>query len=277
VMAPACYRCPFNRAAPERADARTYRRCNWECIGKLEQKFESSKKRARPISAFIFEPLIQGAAGMIAHPEGWLQKAAEIAKDHGALLIAAEVLTGFGRTGLGPSKWKNRTVDSLFACQQEQVQPDFLVLAKGMTGGYLPMAATLTTQKVFDAFLGEYRDFKSFFHGHSYTGNQLGAAAALANIELLSTAKSKRDPRNLETVLRSELPALWHHWNVGDIRPVGLIAAVELVRNWRTREPFPLSQAIGARVCSAMARRGVLTRAIGNVIVLMPPYCCTAR
>ena len=180
VMAPYCYRCPFNRARPERADARDYRQCRWQCLGKLEQKFAAQAKRGNPYAAFVFEPLMQGAAGMIPQPPGWLSRAAQIARAHGALLIADEVMTGFGRTG------------PLFACHHEHVQPDFLALAKGLTGGYLPMAATLTTQAVFDAFLGDYADFKTFFHGHSFTGNQLGAAAGLASLELLQTGGSLR-------------------------------------------------------------------------------------
>ena len=144
-----------------------------------------------------------------------------------------------------------------------------------MTGGYLPMAATLTTQKVFDAFLGEYHEFKTFFHGHSYTGNQLGAAAALASLDILQNEKSIRARRNLEDNLCDELKSLWQLPSVGDVRQVGLIAGIELVRDWRTREPFALRERAGIRVCEAMVRRGVLTRPVGNVIVLMPPYCTT--
>src|SRR5262249_13339862 len=150
------------RAKPERADAREYRKCNWECVGKVEQKFISAKKAKKPYSAFIFEPLMQGAAGMIPQPPGWLNRVGTIARGHNALLIADEVMTGFGRTGNG-----GRSNPPLFASHYENVQPDFLALAKGLTGGYLPMAATLTTQKVFDAFLGKYEEFKTFFHGHS--------------------------------------------------------------------------------------------------------------
>jgi adenosylmethionine-8-amino-7-oxononanoate aminotransferase len=266
VMAPYCYRCPFNRAKPEHADAREYRKCNWECLGKVEQKFSARKKKGNPYAAFVFEPLIQGAAGMIPQPAGWLRQVAGIARAHGALLIADEAMTGFGRTGV--SKF-----EILFACHHESVQPDFLCLAKGLTGGYLPMAATLTTQKVFDAFLGEYHEFKTFFHGHSYTANQLGAAAALANLEILQSQKSIRARRVLEQNLHKELQSLWSLPNVGDIRQVGLIAGIELVKNWRTREPFALRERAGIRVCEAMAKRGVLTRPIGNVIVLMPSYC----
>ncbi|HUZ06102.1 MAG TPA: adenosylmethionine--8-amino-7-oxononanoate transaminase [Candidatus Paceibacterota bacterium] len=273
VMSPYCYRCPFNRAKPERADAREYRKCNWECVGLVEKKFGAHKRKGNPYAAFVFEPLMQGSAGMIPQPVGWLKQVTEIARGHGALLIADEVMTGFGRT---TSHSALRTSHfPLFACQTENVQPDFLCLAKGMTGGYLPMAATLTTREIFDAFLGEYTEFKTFFHGHSYTGNQLGAAASLASLELLQSKKSTQMRIRLETVLREELQSLWQLPNVGDVRQAGLIAGIELVRNWRTREPFDLRARVGIRVCEAMAKRGVLTRPIGNVIVLMPPYCTT--
>ena len=282
VMSPYCYRCPFNRAKPERADAREYRQCNWECVGLVEKKFASQKQKGNPCAAFVFEPLIQGAAGMIPQPEGWLRRVADNARGHGALLIADEVMTGFGRVGqassLPPfSKIRDRleACPTLFACHREGVQPDFLCLAKGLTGGYLPMAATLTTQKVFDAFLGEYGKFKTFFHGHSYTANQLGAAAALASLEILQGRQSIHARQKLEKNLHDELQLLWPLPNVGDIRQVGLIAGIELVRDWRTRKPFDLRERAGIRVCEAMAKRGVLTRPVGNVIVLMPPYCTT--
>jgi adenosylmethionine-8-amino-7-oxononanoate aminotransferase len=263
VAAPFCYRCPFNRAKPERADARLYRRCNWECTGQLERKFAARKNTGGPYAALVVEPLIQGAAGMVPQPEGWLRRAAEIARAHGSLLIADEVMTGFGRTG------------TLFACQKESVAPDLMALAKGMTGGYLPMAATLATRRIFDAFLGEYSEFKTFFHGHSYTGNQLGAVASLASLRLLESAASVRARRQLEKTLVASLESLWTLSNVGDIRQVGLIAGVELVKNWKTREAFPWREKMGIRVCEAMARRGVLTRPVGNVIVIMPPFCTT--
>jgi hypothetical protein len=153
------------------------------------------------------------------------------------------------------SKIKNqKSKIPLFACHQENVQPDFLALAKGLTGGYLPMAATLTTQNVFDAFLGEYEDFKTFFHGHSYTGNQLGASAALASLEILQSKKSISARHDLEKSLRRELNTLWALPNVGDIRQVGLVAGIELVRDWRTREPFDPRESAGIRVCEAMGK-----------------------
>ena len=273
VAAPYCYRCPFNRAKPARADAREYRKCNWECLSKLEQKFESQRKKGNNYAGFVFEPLMQGAAGMIPQPRGWLGKATEIARGFGALLIADEVMTGFGRTGIGKSE--NGRVS--FACQQESVQPDFLAVAKGMTGGYLPMAATLTTQQVFDSFLGKYHEFKTFYHGHSFTGNQLGAAAALASLEILGSLRSFRARQSLESSLRQELQTLWSLAHVGDIRQVGLVAGIELVKDWQTRERFDVRGRVGARVCEAMARHGVLTRPIGDVVVLMPPYCSSEK
>ncbi len=271
VPAPYCYRCRFNRARPERRDARDYRRCEGQCLEQLEERLELQARKGNPYAGFVFEPLLQGAAGMIAQPTGWLRRAADAARKHSALLIADEVMTGFGRTGIGSDSRR----PSWFACHHEDVQPDFLCLAKGLTGGYLPMAATLTTTAVFEAFLGEYEEFRTFFHGHSYTGNQLGAAAALANFELLQEREGIRRRKALEDVLAAELERLWAIPQVGDVRRVGLIAGIELVRDWRTREPFDLGARAGIRVCEAMAARGVLTRPVGNVVVLMPPYCTT--
>jgi len=283
VMSPYCYRCPFNKAKPEREDARKYRQCNWECVGLVERKFSAQKKRGNPYAAFIFEPLMQGAAGMIPQPSGWLGQVTELARSHGALLIADEVMTGFGRTGVTchvddkavAGVVKRPAAAKLFATARVGITPDFLCVAKGLTGGYLPMAATLTTQKVFDAFLGKYEEFKSFFHGHSFTGNQLGSAAALASLDILQSTDSVRARAELQKYFHHELQKLWEIPQVGDIRQVGLVAGVELVKDWRTREPFPLASRAGIRVCDAMARRGVLTRPVGNVIVLMPPYCMT--
>jgi adenosylmethionine---8-amino-7-oxononanoate aminotransferase len=269
VPAPYCYRCPHNKAKPQRADARTYRQCNFECADLVEKKFTEANRRGQRITGFVVEPLMQGAAGMIAQPEGWFQRVCHIAKNYRAHIIADEVMTGFGRV-TDPRK-------GLFAVQQEQVSADFIALAKGLTGGYLPMAATLTTHEVFDAFLGEYDEFKTFFHGHSYTGNQLGAAAALASLDLLETTQSHLARVTLAKEFDAQLQRLWRNPHVGDMRRVGLVAGIELVRKWETREAFDLRERVGIRVCNAMAKRGVLTRPIGNVIVLMPPYCTTRR
>jgi adenosylmethionine---8-amino-7-oxononanoate aminotransferase len=283
VMAPYCYRCPFNRAQPERGDAREYRQCRWECVDSVAKKLVVARRRGNPCAGLVFEPLMQGAAGMIPQPVGWLARAAELARADGALLIADEIMTAFGRLGTGleddaPSNAaRRRTEARVFASHLEGVQPDFLAMAKGLAGGYLPMAATLTTPAVFDAFLGEYEEFKTFFHGHSFTGNPLGAAAALASLEILESKESLENRRRVERDLREELAGLWSLPQVGDIRQAGTVAGIELVRDWSTRQPFDLRERAGMRVCEAMAKRGVLTRPIGNVIPLLPPYCMTTR
>ncbi len=271
VMAPYCYRCPHNRAQPERADAREYRRCNWECTQQVEARFDARRGKQGRYAALVVEPRIQGAAGMIAQPSGWLRRVGAIAKAHQTPIIADEVMTAFGRAGDA-----HAAPESLLACQVEGVAPDFVCLAKGLTGGYLPMAATLTTQRVFDLFLGEHGEHRTFFHGHSFTGNQLGASAALANLDLLQSHASRAARQRLERVLAKELATLWSLPAVGDVRRVGLVAGVELVRDWRTRAPVPTAGRVGNRVCAAMARRGVLTRPVGNVVVLMPPFCMTS-
>ena len=266
VMSPYCYRCPFNRARPDAADARSYRKCNWECVGRFESVVTKASRHGKAHAAFVYEPVVQGAAGMIMQPGGWLQRVADIARGNGLLLLADEVMTGFGRTG----------GDGLFAGNNQGVVPDLLAVAKGLSGGYLPLAATLASQPIFDAFTGEYGEFKTFFHGHSYTANPLGCAVALESMKLLSSKASIRQRDLLASWMQRDLPRLWRHDAVGDIRVEGTLGAVELVRNRATRQPFHLAERVGARVCDAMARRGVLTRPVGNVVVLMPPYCTTA-
>ena len=181
--------------------------------------------------------------------------------EHGALLIADEVMTGFGRTG------------TMFACEQESVTPDLMAVAKGLTGGYLPLAATLTTEAVFEAFLGEYGEFKTFFHGHSYTANQLGCAAALANLQVFAEEQTLVKLKAKSDRLRAGLETIRDLAHVGDVRHIGMIGAVELFKDVAAKEPFPVADKIGIRVCAEMRGRGVLTRPIGNTIVLMPPYC----
>jgi adenosylmethionine-8-amino-7-oxononanoate aminotransferase len=275
VMAPYCYRCPFNRAKPERADARTHRNCNWECVTQVARACDRKSRKGAPYAGFVFEPRMQGAAGLIAQPHGWLRRVAEIVRGHGTLLIADEVMTGFGRVAPPPHPRSKASSIPLLASHPEGVQPDLAALAKGLTGGYLPMAATLSTRPVFDAFLGDYDEFKTFFHGHSFTGNQLGAAAGLANMELLARPTTVVARQRVEATLRDALTDLWKLPTVGDIRQEGCVAGIELVQDWRTRKPFDLRHQAGIRVCEAMARRGVLTRPIGNVVALMPPFCTT--
>ena len=261
VMSPACYRCPHNRAEPVRGtDARASRQCQWECVGELASALDALGETA---SALVMEPRVQGAAGMTMHPHGYLEKAAATCRERGVWLVLDEVMTGFGRTG------------AMFAFQHENVTPDLVALAKGLTGGYLPVAATVATGKIFEAFLGKFGELKTFFHGHSYTGNALGCAAALANLKIFETENTLQRNSVLEKGLAKSAAKFWDHPNVGDVRQEGLICAIEIVRDFKTREPFPFAERIGHRVCEAARAHGLLTRPVGDVLVLMPPYCVT--
>jgi adenosylmethionine-8-amino-7-oxononanoate aminotransferase len=200
---------------------------------------------------------------MIPLPPGYLRRIRELCDQYRVFLIADEVATGFGRTG------------RMFACEEEGVTPDFLALAKGITGGYLPLAATLTTETVFEGFLGEYKEMKTFFHGHSYTGNPLGCAAALANLEVFEEeAVLKKLPAKVQYLskLLLELKGLSA---VGDIRQKGLMVGIELVKDREKKTPYPWEAKLGIRVCQEARSLGVLLRPIGNVIVLMPPLSIT--
>ena len=244
---PYCYRCPIDK---------TYPSCKIACIKKFE---EILKNHHKEIAACIIEPIVQGAAGMIVAPHGFLKRVRQLCTRYNILLIADEVATGFGRTG------------KLFACEHENVMPDFLCLAKGITGGYLPLAATLTTEKIYKAFLGKYKELKTFFHGHTYTGNPLGCAAALANLNIFKKEKTiqKIQPKiKLLSELLADFKYLPH---VGDVRQKGLIAGIELVKNKKTKEPYQLEQRVGHKVCTEARKYGLIIRPLGNVIVIMPP------
>ncbi|QDU98295.1 adenosylmethionine--8-amino-7-oxononanoate transaminase [Lignipirellula cremea] len=214
---------------------------------------------ADEIAALVIEPLLQAAAGMVRHPEGFLRGVRELTKRYDVLLIADEVAVGCGRTG------------TMFACEQEQVSPDFLCLAKGLTGGYLPLAATLTTDEVWNAFLGTYAESKSFFHGHTYCGNPLGAAAALASLRIFEQDRTLEQMQPKIARLSAHLARMAEHPHVGDVRQCGLIGAVELVRDKATAEPFPWDEKRGMRVCDYALTQGVWLRPLGNVLVILPP------
>lgn len=262
VPSPACYRCPHNRARPQRGqDARVGRDCNWECLDHLRAALDEDPET---IAAFALEPLVQGAAGMAMHPRGYLNKAAELCAERGIWLLLDEVMTGFGRTG------------PMFAFEKENVMPDVLALGKGITGGYLPLAATLASGAIYDAFLGEYSEFKSFFHGHSYSGNPLGCAAARASLAVFEKGAVLDTNRAKAERLAQATNIFWSHPNVGDVRQEGMICAIELVSDFESRTPFPVEQRIGHRVTEAARKHGLLTRPVGNVLILMPPYCVTS-
>jgi adenosylmethionine-8-amino-7-oxononanoate aminotransferase len=219
-------------------------------------------QHARQLAAVVMEPLVQGAAGIRLSPPGLLAAAAELCRQHGVLLIADEVATGFGRTG------------SMFACSQESVTPDFLCVAKGLTGGYLPVAATLTTASVFETFLGAPNERLTFFHGHSFGGNPLGCAAALASLEVFeqedTLAHLPAKVERLATRLAEAIAPLPH---VFEVRQRGLMVGIELRHQRRT--PYPESVAIGAQACAHARTLGVILRPLGAVVVLMPPLSIT--
>jgi adenosylmethionine-8-amino-7-oxononanoate aminotransferase len=252
---PYCYRCPLGL---ERA------RCQIDCV---EALVSLVREHHESLAAVVVEPLMQAAAGMIAAPQGYLCRVREVTKEMNVLLIADEVAVGMGRTG------------SLFACDRENVVPDFLCLAKGLTGGYLPLAATLTTDEVYRAFLGRPEEGKTFYHGHTYTGNPMGAAVALANLDLLMGADGSREgPGGLLRELPEKINRLQNHLkrmadlpHVGDIRQQGMMAGIELVHRKEGKIAFPPERRVGAEMCRRARAQGVFLRPLGDVIVIFPP------
>jgi adenosylmethionine-8-amino-7-oxononanoate aminotransferase len=227
------------------------------CLAALDSILREHGDR---IAAVCIEPMVQGAGGMIVQPPGFLAEVARLAKAHDVLLIADEVAVGFGRTG------------RMFACEHENVRPDLMCVAKGITGGYLPLAATLATQAIFDAFLGDPWEGRTFYHGHTYTGNPLACAAALASLDLFErnrvvehVAATAAGP--LARML-DELRELPH---VGDVRQLGYMVGIELVADKATKEPFDPRRRVGAEVCLNCRKHGVIIRPLGDVVVLMPP------
>jgi adenosylmethionine-8-amino-7-oxononanoate aminotransferase len=216
-------------------------------------------ERGKRIAAVCIEPIVQGAAGMIVHPHGFLRGVRELCTKYDVLLIADEVAVGFGRTG------------RMFACEHEGVSPDLMCVAKGITGGYLPLAATFATQRLFDAFLGEPWEGKTFFHGHTYTGNALACAAALASLDLFEKNDLLAEVRRKSDALVAMLAPLADLPHVGDIRQKGFMVGIELVADKTTKTPFDPKRRLGAEVCAKVRRHGVIIRPLGDVIVLMPP------
>lgn len=216
-------------------------------------------ERGDEVAAVIIEPLVYGAAGMVTQPPGFLRGVRELTRRHGCLLIADEVAVGFGRTG------------KMFACQHEDVTPDILCLAKGLSGGYLPVAATLTTTEIFNAFLGEYNELKSFFHGHTYGGNALGCAAALASLDLFDEEQTLAKLPAKVARLGEHLARISSHPHVGDARQCGLMAGIELVADSANKTPFPWQERRGAAVCRHALQQGVWLRPLGDVIAIVPP------
>lgn len=217
------------------------------------------------LAAFVMEPLMQAAAGMIDQPKGYISRVRELTRKYNTLLIFDEVATGFGRTG------------KMFAAEHENVTPDLMTIAKGMTGGYLPLAATLTTEEIYQAFLGRYEEFKTFFHGHTYTANPLACAAAIATLDLFKKNKTLAKLQPKISLMKSRLKSFYQLKAVGDIRQVGIMAGIELVKDRGTRELFDPREKIGVRVIECARKKGAILRPLGSVIVLMPPLAMTIK
>lgn len=249
VPAPYCYRCPCGREKNS---------CSIDCLGEMEKALA---RGAGEISAVILEPVLMGAGGMIVYPPEYLRGARELTLKYGVHLIADEVATGFGRTG------------RMFACEHAGITPDLMCLSKGITSGYLPMSATLATEEIFDGFYGEYDELKTFYHGHTFTANPVACAAAVASIDLFESEHTLERVPEIERRLgeflseMSDLPA------VGDTRGTGVVAAMELVSNRKTKAPFGMKKRIGAEVYAAGLESGLVLRPLGDVIYLFLPLC----
>lgn len=243
---------PVALRIPEGYDTASYLR--W-CYEELERVISENGER---IAAFIMEPLVQGAAGILVHPPGYLKRVRQLTAEYRIPLIADEVAVGFGRTG------------TMFACEQEAVSPDILCLAKGITGGYLPLAATLTTDEIYDAFLAPPHEGKTFFHGHTYTGNPLACAAALASLDLFEQNDLLGNVQRISQRIRQRLASLEEHLHVAEVRQKGVMVGVELVQDRACLTPFPAERRTGHLVTIAARKRGVILRPLGDVAVLMP-------
>jgi adenosylmethionine-8-amino-7-oxononanoate transaminase len=244
---PYCYRCELGKKHSE---------CGLACLRKMEKIF---KEHSREIAAMIIEPMIQAAGGMITSPPGYLKGVRKLCTRYNILMIADEVATGFGRTG------------RMFACEHEGVMPDFLCLSKGITGGYMPLAMTLTTDEIYNAFLGKFKDLKTFFHGHSYTGNPLACAAAIACLDLFEKEEVLKKLKGKIKIIETWLKKILHLRHVGDVRNIGFMAGIELVKNKKTKQPYDWAEKKGWRVAYYARDNGVLIRPLGNVVVIMPP------
>jgi len=246
---PYCYRCPFGKKKGE---------CALECLRRAEEILRGG---ADEISAVVIEPVLMGAAGMIVYPVEYLRGIWDLCRKYNVHFIADEVATGFGRTG------------KMFACEHAGVEPDFMCLSKGLTSGYLPMGATLTTERIFGAFYDDYDELKTFYHGHTFTGNPVSCAAAVASIDLFE----QENTLDSVSAIRSELEAFLKELSelpiVGDTRGIGAVGAMELVKDKKTREPFGVKKRIGLEVYRLGLEKGLLLRPLGDVIYLFLPLC----
>ncbi|MDD4600216.1 L-Lysine--8-amino-7-oxononanoate transaminase [bioreactor metagenome] len=251
IPSPSCYHCQL---------ADNNETCGMTCLEPLEQVLTTHHTE---IAGLIIEPLVQAAAGMLMSPPGYLKKVRLLTEKYNVLLIADEVATGFGRTG------------KMFACEHEAVSPDLMALSKGITGGYLPLAATLTTNEIYNTFLGEYTDKRTFYHGHSYTGNQLACAVALANLKVFRDEKVIEGLASKIETINTKLEKIKTLNYVGNVRHRGMIVGIELMKDKQTKKPFPWSDATGAKVCLHARKYGLMIRPVGDVVIFMPPLSST--
>ena len=251
IMAPSpyCYRCALSPAGDRE-------RCGMLCLKELERLMEL---HASELAGLVIEPAVQGAGGMIVQPPGFLARVRELCDRFDVLMIADEVAVGFGRTG------------AMFACEKAGITPDILALSKGISAGYLPLAATLATRKVYDAFIGPYSELKTFFHGHTFTGNPIACAAALASLDLFESDRLLESLVPKIDYLSGRLQSLLELPHVGDVRHEGMIGGIELVLDRETRKPYPWKERVGVRVCLEARKHGLFLRPLGNVIVVFPP------
>lgn len=248
---PCCYYCTLSVQAGG---------CQSACIGAVE---DILARQHGEIAAMVVEPLVQGAAGMLTQPPGYLRRIRELTRQYNVLLIVDEVATGFGRTG------------KMFACEHENVTPDIMTMAKGITAGYLPLAATVATNEIYQAFLGDRASERTFFHGHSYTGNALACAAALANLEIFKQEQIIAGLADKIAAAQKKLAGFADLTAVADIRQCGLMIGIELQADKLARTPFPPELLIGHRVSMLAREYGLIIRPLGDVVVFMPPLAST--
>ena len=260
VPSPYCYRCPMDKSrscAQGRDKDETP--CDIDCIASLENLLE---QKSETISAIILEPMVMAAGGMIVYPKEYLLKAANLAKKFNVHLILDEVATGFGRTA------------KMFACEYvNNVAPDFLCLSKGLTAGYLPLAATLTTDKIYKAFYADYKEKKTFYHGHTYTANPLSCSAALASLEVFKEEKTLNEIKKIIPLFHCGMEKFRDLPLVGDVRYIGLIGAIELVKDKLTKKRFAFEERIGLEVYKRGLKKNLILRPLGNIIYLFLPLC----
>jgi adenosylmethionine-8-amino-7-oxononanoate aminotransferase len=215
------------------------------------------------IAGLFIEPYVQGAAGIIIFPKGFMKGVADICNEYNILFIADEVATGFGKTG------------NMFACQEDMLTPDIMILAKGISGGYLPLAATLTTDEVYSAFLGEYSEFKAFFHGHTYTGNPVACSAGLASLDVFAKDNTLVNMQVKISLLSKLLDPFTDLDHVGDVRQKGFMVGIDIVLDRKAKVRYPIEDRVAHRICMEARRHQVVIRNLGDVIVLMPPLSIT--